>query len=272
MLMKYAFYIYGNLCRFLSVSVLLSFVLLFVSSCSVKEDRSVCPCCMTLDFSELCDMGINEVVVRVATPDGLVFSEKVGCEYFKEDYVRTVPRRPLTVSVWTGADVDGEVEELLKIPYGMECPPLYMDVLPIDATGESCFGKVQLNKNHCRLTVRMKGNDVVPYSLTFRGGIDGYGYDGTLSEGGFCSVAYPEENGALQTVLPRQADSSLMMELDDGKGFFKTFAIGEYMAAGGYDWAAESLLDAEVTLDYYVTHIQISVQGWDAEYDYTVIL
>lgn len=241
---------------------------MLVAGCSVKEDRSLCPCRLMLDFSSLDTSLFKSIDVRAESSAGLLFFDTVSAMDFSSEYVRNVPKGFLRVSVWSG--MDGE--DALQIPYGVECPPLYMGVFDVDASGETCMQKVVLHKNHCRLTVRMEGRDDVPYSLTFRGKVSGYGFDGSLSGEGFCSVAYPDQEGHLHTVLPRQADSSLMMDLDDGYGFFKTFALGEYMEQSGYDWAAESLSDAEVVLDYYVTHIKISVLGWDEEYYYTVIL
>jgi hypothetical protein len=52
----------------------------------------------------------------------------------------------------------------------------------------------------------------------------------------------------------------------------KTFAIGEYLQAGGYDWTAEELEDATVILDYYITGIRITYKGWDKEYSYDITL
>jgi hypothetical protein len=59
---------------------------------------------------------------------------------------------------------------------------------------------------------------------------------------------------------------------DDGSATLKTFAIGEYLQAGGYDWTAEELEDATVILDYYITGIRITYKGWDKEYSYDIIL
>ena len=102
--------------------------------------------------------------------------------------------------------------------------------------------------------------------------MDEYSLDGLPSEGDFACVAYPGESGNLQAGLPRQVDASLVLEVDDGTSVLKTFALGEYIVNGGYDWTAEELEDVTVTLNYQMTYVKISISGWDREYFYNIIL
>ena len=113
--------------------------------------------------------------------------------------------------------------------------------------------------------------ETMPYSLTFSGNVDGYGLDGLPSAGDFSCVAYPGDDGGSQALLPRQLDSSLLLEIDDNSSTVKTFAVGEYIAGSGYDWSAENLDDITIVLEYYVTYIKITIQGWDKEYSYDMI-
>ena len=113
----------------------------------------------------------------------------------------------------------------------------------------------------------------VPYSLTFRGNVDGYDNDGSPSAGEFSCVAYPSQTDASRVILPRQTDDSLLLDVEDMESsVLKTFAIGKYLTASGYDWAEENLEDATVILDYHVTGITITYKGWDEEYTYDIIL
>ena len=93
------------------------------------------------------------------------------------------------------------------------------------------------------------------------------------SRGEFACVAYPLEYGGSQVIIPRQTDASLLLDVEDTNvSVLKTFAIGEYLQAGGYDWNADNLEDATVILDYYLTGIRITYKGWDKEYNYDIIL
>lgn len=240
--------------------------------CSVKEDRTVCPCVMSLDFSGLDTAAIKSVNVLAMSADGMVFSDCVMADAFDDRYEREVPHGLLQVNVWYGDEGMAGKDCLLRIPYGVECPPVYLDSFAADTRVEYFHKQVDLYKNHCRLTVEMPDRKDLPYCLTFKGGIDGYDIDGNPSSGDFSCVAFPVDEGVLQVVLPRQTDSSLLLEVDDQAPYLKTFALGEYLAAGGYDWTAEELSDVTVVLDYSMTVVSIRVAGWDKEEIYNVIL
>jgi hypothetical protein len=248
-------------------------VLMIVAAvgCSVKEDRTVCPCVMSLDFSGLDTSVIQMVNVLAMSADGVVFSDCVMVDAFDDRYERKVPHGLLQVSLWCGDGGMAGKDCLLRIPYGVECPPVYLNSFVADTRAESYHRKVSLYKNHCRLTVEMPDRQALPYSLTFKGGVDGYDIDGSPSYGDFSCVAFPAQEGPTQVLLPRQTDSSLMLEVDDQAPHGKIFAIGEYLAAGGYDWSAENLADVTVVLDYSMTVISISMAEWDKEEEYKVI-
>lgn len=242
-------------------------ILFLVVGCSVKEDREDCPCRLIIDMTGIDTTLVKQLNLLATSPDGVVFSDTVDAESFADLYVRDVPHMLMRVNVW-----DGDSE--LQIPYGCECPPFYMSSFDADTRGEVCRHNVELKKNHCRLTVLFDGREQVPYRLTFRGNVDGYGEDGFPSAGDFACVAYPVGKSAgSQVTVPRQLDSSLLLDVeDDGSTTLKTFAIGEYLQAGGYDWTAEELEDATVILDYYITGIRITYKGWDKEYSYDITL
>lgn len=249
--------------------VLIFFVLLVLAGCSVKEDRIECPCRLMLDLSGIDTSMVQSLNIHAISSDGIVFSDTLDQQDFSRTFVRDVPHIGMRISIW-GIDGSGDV---LQIPYGMECPPVYMCSFDADTSGEIFFKEVELYKNHCCLTVLFDGLKEMPYSLTFRGNVDGYGKDGLPSEGDFACVAYPGAEGGSQVILPRQTDSSLLLEVEDEHtSIMKTFAIGEYLVRSGYDWTAESLKDATVILDYYITGITIIVKGWDKEYSYDIIL
>ena len=65
--------------RTMPSKVLMSvFSLIVCAGCSVKEDRTLCPCRLVLDFSEVDTAVIRSVDQDVTTPDGFVFAENVG--------------------------------------------------------------------------------------------------------------------------------------------------------------------------------------------------
>ena len=252
--------------------VLLVLALVSVAACYVKEDRSDCPARLILDFKDVDTADFKSLNLLVTHAGETVFSDIVSADDFAEDYVRDVPHGSLRVNVWASYGDRVDHEHGVVIPYGCECPPIYMHSFIADTEGELWRETVRLRKNHCRLTVMMDGVEKIPYSLTFKGNVDGYRLDGLPSSGDFSCVAYPSGTSESQALLPRQTDSSLLMEVDDGTSVTKTFAIGEYISSSGYDWTAADLEDMTIVLDYYITFIKITIREWDREYVYNITL
>lgn len=252
--------------------VYIALTMALVLSCSVKEDRTGCPCRLVLDFSEI-DTAVVKSLDILATHGGnVVFRDRVRARDFDAGFVRDVPHGDVRLNVWCIGEERIDDKHGVVIPYGCECPVLYMRSFLADTRGELCRETVQVHKNFCRLTVLVKGIEKPVYSLTFKGNVDGYRLDGLPSEGDFACVAYPGESGNLQAGLPRQVDASLVLEVDDGTSVLKTFALGEYIVDGGYDWTAEELEDLTVVLDYQITYVKVTISGWDKEYFYNIIL
>lgn len=242
------------------------------TGCSVKEDRTACPGRLLLDFSGV-DAACGALDLLVTAPDGVILRDVVTESAFEDEYVREVPHGFLNVNVWNCAQDYIDEAEGIVIPFGKECPPVYMQSFTADTRGEMFCKEVRLHKNYCRLTLKMAGRQTVPYSLTVRGNVDGYGLDGKPRKGRFQCIAYPDGNeGEMTVCVPRQTDSSLMLDVDDGYAVKRSFAIGEYIRSSGYDWDSENLGDVTVTLDYFITNVTVIVQKWDEEYVFDLIL
>ena len=255
-----------NIMRYVLVCIVLC---ASVIGCSVKEDRQMCPCRLMLDMTGIDTVLVRKVNLLVVSDNGIVLADSVDYRDFSKLYVRDVPHGFLKVNVWGG---DNTGRDLL-IPYGCECPSFYMHAFEVDTRGEVCRESVQLKKNHCCLTVLMDGRKDLPYSLTVRGRVNGYQADGLPSRGDFSCVAYPADDSGVQVIIPRQTDSSLLLDVEDAESsVIRSFALGEYLINGGYDWNAENLEDATVILDYCITGIKIIYKGWDKEYTYDIIL
>lgn len=231
----------------------------------------MCPGRLMLDFGGV-DASLGSLDLLVTWPGGVILRDVVVPSVFGDEYIRDVPHGMLDVNVWSGAGEYVENESGLVIPLGSECPPVHKHSFIADTRGEIWRQEVELHKNYCCLTVKLKGEDVMPYSLVVSGNVDGYTLDGSPRKGEFRCVAYPEGEGEITVRVPRQIDASLMLEVEDDNGIRKLFAVGEYIKASGYDWDSENLGDVTVTLDYYITGITVLVQKWDEEFVYDLVL
>lgn len=239
-------------------------------SCSVKEDRAICPCRLILDFSGNDTVSVRSAQLLVNASEGFCLADTVICEDFVNEYMVSVPRGEVNVQAWYGGDVFVERDEGLKIPYGEDCPEVYMDFFNVEADGEEARHEVRMAKNHCRTTIYVKTEEEFPYRLLVKGDVDGYEPDGSPSYGSFMYELELSDAMTGQVTLPRQRDESLFLEVWDKGSVLKVFTLGRYISATGYDWSAEDLEDLTLSLDYTHNLIGITIGDWDKEHHFDI--
>lgn len=238
--------------------------------CSVKENRDLCPCRLVLDFREVDSDAIRSVDLYLTADDGFVFTDNVAAEDYEEEYVVSVPRNGMHLGVWSG-DAGATPEAGLIVPLGSDCPEVYMYSSDISTYSEELHENVVMRKMHCRMTINIKGKEVLPASLVLLGNVCGYDKEGKPVAGEFEYEAYPQ-NGVCKVILPRQIDDSLVMEINDGSAVLKRFALGNFIVQSGYDWNAPDLEDIEVDLDFAATYLKLTIQGWEGEQKFDVVI
>lgn len=245
--------------------------LILLSGCSVKEDRTACPCLLTLDFSQTDTLKIPSV--QICVDDGTVTDEySLEASEFMPETTFLVSKGVMDINIHSGLDGRTELKGGIKIPYGEDAPSLYSFSSKVDASGESVRENVRFHKNHCRLKLFFKNSLNNGFALCLKGNVSGYELSGMPVEGAFSYEMPIAEDGSYQAVLPRQKDSSLMLEIDDGTEVLKRFALGEYLVGGGYDWTEDDLEDVKVVIDWSMTAVTLVVQGWDWAREYEIVI
>ena len=229
-----------------------------------------CPCRLVVDLSADDTASVSTVELRVYASEDLVCSEVLEAGAFDDGYVVLVPRGKVDVMAYSGADGYVNGKDGLVIPYGEDCPEVYMNFLSVEAVGEEVRVGMPLRKNYCMATVCVVSEDGFPYELSLRGNVMGYAGDGRPAAGDFVCEFTLDGDMSGRVSLPRQTDTSLKLEVSNGAEVLKVFALGEYIAAVGYDWDAEDLEDITLTLDYSLTAVTISVGEWDEEYHFDI--
>lgn len=252
------------------MTLLVSVGAIIASACSVKEDRTLCPCLLDIDFMCPEEADAGYVGLQIESSDGILWKDTVDVKQNGDGYQIPVPRTRLHVRAWTGTD--GLAYDLgILIPLGKDCPRVYMHDSDVRTDGEFFHEDVVLRKNHCVMTLLTEGEGRIPSTLMLRGNVAGYDSQGRPVNGDF---EYLLDDGGLGegfvAVLPRQTDASLMLEIDDGKGNHKAFALGRYIVSSGYDWTSPDLEDVTVTIDYALTEIRLVVSNWETVYRYDV--
>lgn len=317
-----------------------------VGGCSIKEDRSACPCRLLLDFSEVDPVAHQELNLTITDERGFIYStvlkpvstsssdalqtvstmhsvaampaavpissiavplpvhyEALSTaethpqwnERYPEEYVVEVPRSGVFVNVWSGVDAELLSDSGMFIPKGRDCPPVYRHFSCISTDAEVMTEKVAMHKQYCGLSLFFVNEDA-PYSVHVKGEVNGYANDGNLSSGVFsCPISSKNTNVADRQVvnlhdssvsseditgnaagefavrLPKQSDASLLMDIERDGDVLKTFALGNYIAASGYDWSAEDLDDLTVGIDYSDTKVSLTVSGWKENFTYELV-
>lgn len=251
------------------------------AACSIKEDRSDCPCRLRLDMSGTATM--SHVKVNVAASDGSLFSDEyvpagtvagAGNGHDGAALIFEIPRGPAEIAAAAGDDGRFSDGNGLRIPLGEECPPVYTYCSTVDASGEYCEDKIVLSKNYCRISVKMTGESgaVYPFSLETLGNVSGYGFDMTPEHGDFRYVMNPDAEGIFHVNVPRQYDSSLILRVAEDDRSLRDFAIGEYLEEGGYDWTARELADVELVIDYAKADLTLTVEDWEVSFGFNVVI
>ena len=240
---------------------------LLVPSCSVKEDRSACPCALTI---ELTSLPVRPVVLDVAG-EGFSLTEVVHADTV---LVLPVPKGELTVSAVGGALAEGDGS--IHIPLGEEAPPLYLFYADVStAASEQVVLPVLLHKQFCTLELLFSGPSGYgpPFEVEVEGPVSGWLPSGEplvlSSESGasFSRRLLPGSDGRATLRLPRQGDDSLLMHIVFSDRIVRTFALGSYIAASGYDWTAPDLEDLTLRVDISVTSVTVSTDLWSRTED-----
>ena len=121
-------------------------VMLAALSCSIKEDRSKCPCILIMDLEEVPWNTPEEgfpLSLQVSGPGGFSLENPVSVEECSTSYTVEVPRQGVYSSLLTSPAGDFFVGGRgIVIPEGKDCTPLWMYSRFLDTSVEDIREKV----------------------------------------------------------------------------------------------------------------------------------
>ena len=245
--------IYMVMNRFLFVMWMVG--MLFLSSCSIKEDRDGCPCWMTVEMPGQAGHDGEKVGQDGRFPvgagdDGTVVlrlrgnsdEDAVDYEYQVTEAVRVdvgaleyeVPRGSVGVSaVAFGNETPGRAGydgkragydgDEIRVPVGEQMDSLYGFFKMYHTRCESVLCDVELHKEFCTVSFTL-GEDgyTSPYHIEVWGNVAGVSAWDLMPVQGEFRYAPMQKNGVYQVRVPRQVDNSLelvMLEIPDQVGY-----------------------------------------------------
>ena len=272
---------------------------LFLSSCSIKEDRDGCPCWMTVEMPGQAGHDGEKVGQDGRFPvgagdDGTVVlrlrgnsdEDAVDYEYQVTEAVRAgigaleyeVPRGSVGVSaVALGRDFStplrsarndklksGYEGDQIRILVGEQMDSLYGFFKMYHTRCESVLCDVDLHKEFCTVSFTLGDEGYSsPYDIEVWGNVAGVSAWDLIPVKGDFRYAPMQKNGVYQVRVPRQVDNSLELVMLEDSEIVDRLPLGEYIVRSGYDWTAEDLADVNVALDLEMQQVMITVSGWD---------
>lgn len=245
------------------------------------------------DGFSLCDTLLAGQAASDGSPDTI--SDKGSYSY-------VVPKGDIDLAVAYSADgLAGELNSSgrwIEIDEGRPCPSIWTCCEKVSARADRVTVPVRLHKNFCRIDIQVRDVDgeEFPFKLRVRGNVNGYGLDGKPARGAFlCDAERSETESAgsgtesdgddsgtasenagsghgYAVTVPRQTDDSLTLEIVTGDGVAKSFAIGNYIAASGYDWTSADLKDICLEIDYARTVISFTIDKWTHSEQFEVVI
>ena len=241
---------------------------LFVS-CTVKEDRTVCPCLLEVHFTDR--EHIKDPVGLLCLSESLVFKEAIRTADYPEAYVRKVSKSMLSFAAVEGIDKCRWEGGSVVVPAGSECDSLYSFNDLIDCMGEKASTVVEFHKQFATVNIVISNADAVAQDYSFVVESSSNGID-ILTAGAVPGPFRfePElfENSRVRFRLPRQADDSLTLTVIHSSGDNTTFPLGIFISSIGYDWNAIDLQDIYITLDISRSRVIIGVAEWESSSEF----
>ena len=254
---------------FAHILALLSALLVW-ASCSVREDRSPCPCYLTVVLDragkQLLWYGMDSLTVSAQGGTDYLRSEPVETERCPDGVEWQTPKEWIRVGAYAGAVTAVRTADALLIPYGAEADSLFAYSARIDCQGETAIDTVVMHKQFATLTLEIKGaSEDYPLLLEAESrwaGWDRFSFEPLL--GRFRATAIRLREGLYRTRLPRQGDDGFVLHAAGWDGVpLYDFALGKEIAAKGYDWHARDLADIHVTIDYARSTLDIRISDWE---------
>ncbi len=240
---------------------------LLLCSCTVKENRSVCPCDLLVRPAKAL-LSDGSVVVSVVQDGAVVKQEMLSREEFEAGECKiTVSRKPAVVTVFSGITSMNLLRgRTLDIGYEQECDELFSSSSNAELSGDSFEYPVSLHKNFARLYLTVL-NPVPGSQMSVSGTVAGYDLlDAAPREGDFIRAAgEPEVAQGCCIRLPRQLDNSLSLNVVFEGETIRRVPLGSLIAASGYSFADEDLKDITMTVDIEKSYAKVSVADWSNE-------
>jgi len=242
----------------------LAVLLCGILSCTVKEDRTPCPCYLNVSFADR--DAIAHPVTLAGWDGGALFREEIDVGEHDPCWTKAVRKGMLTLTACMGGMASDLRGHSVMIPAGSQADSLYAFHTEVDCTGETAYAHVTLLKQFATVSVDLHKTPARMQELSFivRGTSCGFDLlDHRPVEGAFLYAVPQAKAGTLDFRIPRQKDDGLTLEVSRDGERLGLFPLGRFIRLTGYDWKAYELKDIRISIDLVLGEALISVDGWE---------
>ena len=252
---------------------ILTAAILLGSACSIKENRTPCPC--QLDILMMDNPQAIKELTLSAWNSGQVFVKAIpvnaGGKYRGE-----VPRGLVRLTALSGVRLADMAEGKVVLSKGSACDSLWTYTAEIDCRGEDAVAEVILRQEFAtvHLSIEKEADDGdYPYQLVLKSSVNGVELPSCKPNDGLWSRhLLSGDDGNYLFRVPRQKDGSLSLDLIlDGKKV-DTYPVGEHIIKAGYDWTKDRLDDIYIGMDWGRSETLIHIEPWDNGEEYEAVL
>ena len=241
-----------------AVLLILAFM---AGSCSlIYEDRSGCPCLLTIDYGECNAHPIDTLQSILIGEDG-DFDDSTWIPAFGSADT-TVEKGTYLLSVWGNGIMDESRRTI--IPNARN--ELYSFIQKLDCYDERRFVRIRPIPEFAETTVRILDKVGQIQEAEFSGCNSGFGFDKSmLSESAVLELELTKEKEYFvsRTNLLRMKDiGTLNIRLTDGNRNFD-YPVGHLLKENGYDMTEDFLEPIEIIIDTVLGEITVKTQDWE---------
>ena len=217
-------------------SLLFAALLALPVSCTIKEDRTDCPCLLTVDLSRTLDAGITPpswwdkgLQIVLFKDHNPVLKSSLSLSQAQPECDFRVEKGDVGVAGILGLDAGVLSGSEIRYREGGQSDRLYVSSRVVPCYGETARTVLEMYKQFSNIEIL--GLDSFGLRMEVTAGCDGL-------------------DVLAQNAIP----------------------LGAYLTAIGYDWHAPSLSDVSVSVDFVTASISITVGDWSQtiEFPYTL--
>lgn len=275
----------------------------FTTSCSVKENRWICPCHLIFQAEKPEDLSREGgITLTVFEGESKELSQAFSWRSIRDDdYTAAVSKGEKNMSIIMNKDKGYIVGTRLMIKEGEQADSIWASSVRASCIDDVCTIPVGPKKQHACVFISMTGykEEDYPFIAQVVGNTCGfdlislqpvrgaYSHEATICREGHLALRpniqremslcgydriWDASEVKYSLILPRQVwddDSGLYLNLkykSDNTNNYKpiVLALGKIITKTGYDWSDADLKDIFITLDFVNEEGQIVVKEWES--------